>query len=139
MNDTNSQHSKFCGSAQTLMRDEQKLLFSLRAINHLRMFKIYNEQESNDSIRLSTLMYSAFQKGTMQGVSLKIICVNKWVRQLTPNYRHRVTVGSRKQRKLTTTIKPWSVGIFETREADERRLVMKMMISFSKFQTVIAV
>ena len=62
--DTNSQHSKFCGSAQTLMRDEQKLLFSLRAINHLRMFKIYNEQESNDSIRHSTLMYIAFQKGT---------------------------------------------------------------------------
>jgi len=46
------------------MRDEQELLFSLRAINHLRMFKIYNEQESNDSIRHSTLMYIAFQKGT---------------------------------------------------------------------------
>lgn len=52
---------------------EQKLLISLIQ-SHLQMFKIYSEQESNDSIRQSTLMFIAFRKGARM---LKIISVSR--------------------------------------------------------------
>ena len=40
---------------ENVRTNEQLNVFSLSVNSHLRMFKIYSEQESNDSIRQSTL------------------------------------------------------------------------------------
>ena len=44
---------------ENVRTNEQLNVFSLSVNSHLRMFKIYSEQESNDSIRQSTLVHFA--------------------------------------------------------------------------------
>ena len=44
---------------ENVRTNEQLNVFSLLANSQLRMFKIYSEQESNDSIRQSTLVHIA--------------------------------------------------------------------------------
>ena len=44
---------------ENVRKNEQLNVVSLSANSHLRMFKIYSEQESNDSIRQSTLAHIA--------------------------------------------------------------------------------
>ena len=44
---------------ENVRTNEQLNVFLLSAKSHLRMFKIYSEQESNDSIRQSTLVHIA--------------------------------------------------------------------------------